>query len=246
MSILAFLHIAVALLFAVHAVRNGQPIYWLFILFMFPLLGSIVYGVAVWLPEMRYSRGAHQAKRKVRELLDPGRELREARVAHEESPSVGNHLRLADALLASGKPGDALPLYDRALSGLYANDPDIRARKARALLEVGRAGDAKALLDALIAEKPDFRNAVAHLTYARAVATLGDRDKAREEFDVLVDYFPGLEARARYATLLREWDETDRARTLAAESLRIGQRLPPHSRAADKDWIAMLQKVDKA
>ena len=234
-----------AVLFAVHAVRTGQPLYWLFILFLFPGLGPLVYGIAIWLPEMRHSRGVRTAKRKVREMLDPGRELREAREAHDGAASVGNRLRLADALLADGKAAEALPLYDAALTGLYANDPDIRTRKARALLETGRAGEARDLLDALIAEKPDFRSSSGHLTYARAVATLDDRDKAREEFDALVQYFPGLEARARYATLLREWGETAKARELAAESLRIAQRLPSHSRTADREWIAVLQRVDK-
>lgn len=245
MSLIAILHILVALGFAVHAVRTGQPIYWLFILFMFPLLGSIVYAVAIWLPEMQHSRGVRQAKGKVRQLLDPGRELREAREAHEQAPSVGNQLRLADALLAAGKAGEALPLYDSALTGFYSRDPDIRARKARALLEAGRAGDARTLLDELIAEKPDYRSPVAHLTYARAVAAAGDRDKAHEEFAVLVDYFPGLEARARYATVLRDWGDISRARELAAESLRIAQRLPAHTRTAERDWIAMLQKAER-
>jgi hypothetical protein len=212
---------------------------------MFPLLGSLVYGIAIWLPEARTHRSVRQAGTKVRQLLDPGRELREARAAHADAPSVGNHLRLADALLASGQAAEALPLFDQALRGLYAGDPDIRARKARALLESGRAGDARDLLDALIAEKPDYRSPTAHLTYARAVAATDDRDRAHEEFAVLVDSYPGLEARARYATLLHAWGDIDKARTLAAESLRIAQRLPAHSRTADREWIAALQKIDK-
>ena len=244
MSVLAILHILAALACGIHAVRTGQPIYWLLILFMFPFLGSVVYGVAILLPELRHSRGARQASRKVRAMLDPGRELREARTAYEDAGSVVNRLRLADALVADGKPADAVPLYEGALTGLYAEDPEILVRKARALLESGRAGDAKATLDTLIAAKPDFRSAAGHLTYARAVAALGDRDKAREEFDVLIDYFPGLEARARYATLLRDWGDTARAREIAADAMRIASRLPAHSRAADREWIAALQRID--
>lgn len=240
------LHILLAIFFAVHAVRTQQPLYWVFILIMFPLIGSIVYALAIWVPEMQSHRGVRSAGNKVRKLLDPGRELREARQAHDDAASVGNQLRLADALLAAGQAAEALPLYDQALTGLYASDPDIRARKARALLEAGRAGEARALLDALIAEKPDYRSPVAHLTYARAVAAVGDREKAHEEFAVLVGYYPGLEARARYAALLRDWGELDKARTLAAESLRISQRLPVHARTNDREWIAQLQKVDRA
>ncbi|AEG69672.1 conserved transmembrane protein of unknown function [Ralstonia solanacearum Po82] len=36
-------HVIVALFFAVHAVRTHQSMYWLFILFAFPLLGSVAY-----------------------------------------------------------------------------------------------------------------------------------------------------------------------------------------------------------
>ena len=245
MSLLAILHLLAALACGIHAVRSGQPIYWLLILFMFPLLGSVVYAVAIWLPELRHSRGARQATRTVRALLDPGRELREARAAYEDAGSVVNRLRLADALVADGKPADAVPLYDGALTGLYADDPEILVRKARALLESGRAGEAKATLDTLIAARPEFRSAAGHLTYARAVAAVGDRDRAREEFDVLVGYYPGLAARARYATLLRDWGDADRAREIAAEAMRIVQRLPAHSRTADREWIAQLQKLER-
>lgn len=239
------LHLLAAVFFAVHAVRTRQEMYWLVILFMFPLLGSLVYALAIWLPEMRHSRGARSAGRKVRQLLDPGRELREAREAHSLASSVGNQLRLADALLASGQADDALPLYEQALAGLYADDPDLRARHAKALLESGRAAEAKQVLDTLIAEMPDFKSPNAHLTYARAVAALGDREKAHEEFGVLVGYYPGMEARARYAEQLRDWGDVAGAQTLAAESLRIAQRLPSHSRGNDREWIARLQKVDR-
>ena len=44
------LHILIAIFFAIHAIRTGRELYWLVILFMFPLLGSIVYFAAVFLP----------------------------------------------------------------------------------------------------------------------------------------------------------------------------------------------------
>jgi hypothetical protein len=240
------IHVIVAVLFAIHAVRTNQPLYWLFILFFFPLLGSLVYGIAVWLPEIRMHRGVRRATSKVRQIFDPARELREATQATELAPSVGNRLRLADALMAEGRASEAVPHYEGALQGLYANDPDIQARLARALLESHRPAEARDLLDRLIAAHPDFKSPSAHLTYARAVAACNDRERAQEEFDVLVDYFPGLEARARYATLLHEWGETERARTLAADSLRDAKRLPSHTREQERQWIAQLQKADRA
>lgn len=239
------LHVLAAIFFAVHAIRTNQPMYWLFLLFLFPGLGSLVYGIAVWLPEMRSHRGVRRAGAKVKQLLDPGRELREATEANQLSPSVGNQLRLAEALLEAGRPGEAVAHYQLALQGLYAGDPDIQSRLAKALLESGRAADARDLLDRVIAEHPKFRSPPAHLTYARAVAACGDRGKAHEEFGVLAGYYPGLEARARYAALLQEWGDTDGAQALAADTLRESQRLPAHTRGNEREWIALLQKVDR-
>ena len=54
------LHVLVALFFAVHAIRNGQQIYWLLILFSFPLLGSVVYFFAIYLPNSRLQSGARK------------------------------------------------------------------------------------------------------------------------------------------------------------------------------------------
>lgn len=235
------LHILIAIYFGVHAIRTNQGMYWLFILFMFPLLGSIVYAAAIWLPEIRGSHTARRAGSAVRRVLDPGRELREAQSAYDDTATVANRMRLGQALLADGRAQDALPLLRDAAKGLYSDDPDLQAQLARAELESGDAAAARNRLDALIAAQPNYRSPTAHLTYARAVAAVGDRERAQEEFDVLVDSYPGLEARARYSQLLADWGDSDRAQSLAMESLSKAKQLPRHSRDLDRDWIKQLQ-----
>src|SRR5262245_50631393 len=105
------LHVIIALCFAMHAVRTGQDRYWLMILFAFPGVGSLVYALMVWLPEMRHTRHGHALVRGVKQVLDPSRELRAAQDAFEESATTGNRLRLADALLASHRASEAVPQY---------------------------------------------------------------------------------------------------------------------------------------
>lgn len=53
-------HVLEAIYLAVHALRSGQSLYWLILLFSFPLLGSAVYFLAIYFPEVRHSRGARQ------------------------------------------------------------------------------------------------------------------------------------------------------------------------------------------
>lgn len=237
------LHILIALFFAIHALRTGRELYWLFVLFMFPLLGSVVYGLAVWLPEQRGTRTFRKVKRAAGELLNPGRELREAREALDATPSPANHLRLADALLTTGQASNALEHYEQARRGVHADDPEIEVRHAEALLEAGRADEARQLLDALIQRRPEFRSPRGHLVYARAVAAAGERERAREEFDALIEGFAGLEARARYAEILLEWNEREHAARIAADSLKLAERMPAHSRELNADWIRRLKAV---
>lgn len=55
------LHILLALFCPMHVVRCGQQLYWLIILFSFPLLGSVVYFFVTYLPNSRPERGAMRA-----------------------------------------------------------------------------------------------------------------------------------------------------------------------------------------
>ncbi len=242
MPILGMIHIAVALLFAVHALRTGREMYWLFILFMFPLLGSIVYAVVIWLPEMRHSIGTRRVVRRVRETLDPGRELRQAQDDFDLTPTVQNRLRLADALAANGSHAEAAQLYSECLKGLYRNDADIEIRYSRALLECGKPDVARGVLEMLIAREPELRSPEGHLLYARAVTACGSRDQARHEFDTLIGYSASLEARARYADALAQWGETDAARALADEALKHVDRMPKHALEFNAAWIKALRR----
>jgi hypothetical protein len=236
------LHVLVAVLFALHVLRTGQDRYWLFILFAFPLLGSAVYAVAVWWPESRHSHGVRKAVRGARRILDPQRELREARDELDHSATPNNRLRLAEALLEAGQSAEAISQYQSVLNGIHANDPYITVRLAHALLEAGRPAEARDALDRLIREKPDFKSPEGHLVYARAVAGLDERAKAHEEFEVLVGYYAGLEARARYAEFLLAWGETERAQALLAESMKTAHRMPRHARELNREWLAILKR----
>jgi hypothetical protein len=240
------LHVLVAIYFAAHVLRTGQDRYWLMILFAFPLLGSLVYFLLVWLPDARRSTQGQLVARGVQKLLDPSRELRAAQEALEVAATPANRLRLADALMGMGRASEAVVQYQAVLSGLYADDPQVRIRLAGALLEAGKPHDARVLLDRLIAEQPRLKSPEGHLLYARSVAALGDRERAREEFEALVSYYAGLEARARYAEVLSSWQDSPRLLALLTETNQIARRMPAATRELNREWLARLKKVETA
>ncbi len=166
------LHVLVALVCAIHVVRSGQPLYWLFILFAFPLLGSLVYVFAIWLPQTRMPRAAGTALRQASRALDPQREVREARAAFDATDTVQNRMRLAEALLATGAADEAAAHYEACLAGPFASDLEIRYGAARAFVDGGRdGGRLGAALDHLAfieGINRDFRAAAVALLTRRA------------------------------------------------------------------------------
>ncbi len=239
------LHVIIALFFAIHALRTNQDKYWLMILFAFPLFGSMIYGLTIWLPDARNTRHGRTLENTLVNVLDPSRELRQAQEAMEIASTPDNRIRLAHALLNAKRASEAIPQYQSVLNGIYANDPKIQTHLSRAFLEAGNFREAKDLLDHLIKVNPNYKSPDGHLIYARALAALDERKQAREEFEVLVGYFVGLEARARYVEALIHWDDIYRANALLEESLKIAKRMPSSARQMNQEWVAILEKSNK-
>jgi hypothetical protein len=240
------LHVLIAICFAVHALRTGQDKYWLFILFMFPLIGSIVYAIAIWLPSLRNNPQANRLVGSVRKALDPGRELREAQDAFDLSPSADNRMRFANALLEAGRARDAAEQFRAAMRSVHSDDPQIHVRLAHALLEAGDAAQARSELDALRSAHPKFRSQEGHLVYARAVAACGDSAQARDEYENLITYYAGFEPRARYVELLLGEGDRAAAHALAEQSLKAARRLPKYARQMNREWIERIERVARS
>lgn len=193
------LHILLALFCAYHVVRTGQQLYWLFILFAFPLLGSLVYLFAIYLPNSRLERGAVKAVSAAARALDPGKEVRLARADFEETPTAQNQMRLAAALLDAGEAEEAAKLYEGALKGPFATDPDLRYGAAKSFVECQRYREALSHLEELRRTRPDYRPDGVSLLIARSNAGTSRSAEAREEFERAIEKFGTFEARAEYA-----------------------------------------------
>jgi hypothetical protein len=192
------LHILIALLCAVHAIRTGQQLYWLFILFAFPLLGSLVYFFAIYLPNSRLERGAFKAVTAAARALDPTKEVRAAREEYEHTPTAQNQMRLAQAQLEVGQAEEAATLYESGLRGPFASDADMRLGAARAFTECQRYSDALPHIEALQSTRPDYRPDTMMLLHAKCLAGTSQSAAAREAFERAIDRFGTFEAYAEY------------------------------------------------
>lgn len=237
------LHVLVAIFFAIHAVRTGRELYWLFILFAFPLLGSIVYFAVVFLPDTRLQRGARKAGAVLQKTIDPGRDLRVAQHAFDLTPTAHNQMVLAAALLDAGKVTEAVAQYDACLQGPFANDAEINFGAARAHLAYGQPQTAIRLLEKLREQHPNFRVEQSSLLLARAYAAAGMHDQAGALFDTTAQRFGSLETRAE----LYIWAVGQGAVALAdresGELAHARKHMAKHVRAVHAD---LFKRIDAA
>jgi len=236
-------HILVALFFAIHVIRTGREMYWLFVLFSFPLLGSVVYFVAVFLPQSRIERDVTKGIRNLGKVIDPGRGLRDARQAFDLTPTAHNQMLLARALYDAGKIAEAVEQFDACLRGPFAKDAEFRLGAATAKLANGQAEDAIALLLALRADSPDFRAEQAGVLLANAYVQANRPDDAAAEFEAVIARFDSVEARCHYVVWAVQTGRNQAAqRELAALDGRR-KHMTKHTRALYRD---LFKAVDVA
>ena len=245
MSILGLLDIAIAIFFAVHAVRTGRQIYWIMILILAPFLGSLVYFFAEYLPDLRRSSVARQSARVVKSIVDPHRELREARLAFERTPTVDNRSRLAEALLARGDYGEAVDEFQSCASGPYAKDVKFRRGLARAQLLAGRHAAAAATLEALLADSPRDAGGDAALWLAQALTQV-DQARALAAFDQAMRVHDTTETQAAYGLFLASLGRDAQARPLLEGVLHNARVGTPSSRELNRESIAQARAALKS
>jgi hypothetical protein len=193
------LHFIVAIFFAIHAVRTGRQMYWLLILFSFPILGSIVYFAVVFLPHSRIERQARIARRAIQKSLDPGRDVREAQREFDLTPTAHNQMRLAAALMEAGRTAEAVKQYEACMQGPFAQDAELILGAARAKLANGQPDAAILLLSPLQMKQPNYRTEDVGLMLGRAYAACGLQQDAGVQFEAVVERFGSIEARVELA-----------------------------------------------
>lgn len=235
------LHILIAVGLAIHAMKTGRPQWWLFILLLVPLIGSIAYVIVELLPSMFRTRGARKVASNIGTMIDPDKEWRERVKQAELVDSVDAKRALAEECERKGMWDEAIRLYTAAASGIFADDPAVLTGLARAELGGGDAPAALATLDKLRETHPESRSQEANLLYARALEATGHIDEALEEYEAVSRYYAGFEARSRFGLLLLKRGRVAEARQLFQDVVRASSAKPVAITPTDKEWIRVAK-----
>jgi hypothetical protein len=234
--------LAIDLIAIVHIVRNGHPQWWIYVVLMAPGVGAAAFFLLEVLPGMRSTPAGQRVVEHVRRKLDPEKNLRERARAFDQADTPKHAIELAEELVRSGWHDDALALYARVMTGIYAHDPALLIGKARAEFSKGDFAAARGSLDRVQEHNPGYVSREGHLLYARTIEALGEVQQAIEEYEALIPTFPGPEAKVRFALMLHRIGDTRRAKALFAEVVqahedRRGKMLPD-----DRQWFDEAQR----
>jgi hypothetical protein len=227
---------------AVHVVRTGRPMYWIFLLLIGSYVAVAIYFFAEVLPGLRNNRAARRMLSGAKDRIDPERHKRRAAQQLDVADTLDNRCRLADESFRSGDYQQAAELYRSGLKGLYKTDPNFMLGLARSQFALNLPAEAKRTLDDLIAANPDFRSSEGHLLYARCVEASGDIAAALHEYEAVSQGFPGEEARVRYAQLLERDGQTDKAADVFAEVLKRARVAPSYYQREQREWIDIARR----
>jgi hypothetical protein len=231
--------------FIVHVIKTGRNTLWIWVL-VIPYLaipGIIAYLIVEVLPELFRSRTAQRTARGFKKAIDPGRTLRRYESEAQVGSNVASRQRYAEELVRHGRFDDAIAQYRQALTGLYEHDPDLLLGLAHAQFAKSDAPAARATLDELIRQNPQFRSPAGHLLYARALEAEGNKVKALEEYRIVSASYPGAEAAVRYAQLLLAQGQREESQKVARELLQQARIAPGHYRRAQREWLEAAHKL---
>lgn len=238
MSFVFLLSLALQVACAVHVVRSGRPLYWIWLILIGSYLAVLVYAAVAIIPDLRHDPRGRKAASKAIHMIDPQRRRRELQQQLELSNTVDNRRRLAEECLQQGDYVNAQELYQGLLgSGIYATDPHFMLGLAQAQVGNESYADARQTLDALIKANPNYKSSESHLLYARCLEELGETEAALEEYRVLADSYPGEEGRFRYGNLLGRSERHAEARNVFQSQLRRAELMPRYYRRKEQAWL---------
>lgn len=220
---------------AVHVIRSGRNSMWIMVIAFFSLIGCAAYFALEIMPTLGSNRHVRLAKAQAVAKIDPQRALRSAEDQLNLADTVANRIAVGDAHAGLGQHEQALSYFREGLSKSPGDDSQTRLKLAASLFETGAADQALEELDRLSDTKVTNEQDRRLLLRARIFDRLGRKSEAADIYADVVTRLPGEEARCRYAALLLDTGETQRARSILEEVESRMRRLDRTQRAVESD-----------
>jgi hypothetical protein len=247
MPIIAMLlEFAVQVLFAMHAYRTGRGQYWIYIILIFPMMGSLLYFLLEVAPEVVRGPAGQHARSRWRKAMDPEKEYRDAKYAFDTTPTVNNRIRFAQVLNARRDYDAVIALLEPALTNHFAEDAMLLEGLAYAYYDKGDYRKALEYIQKLFDREDTTPQNYIRLLRCRALIQLGEMEKARDELTRLTVFFTGEEARIALAQLHEKMGNMAAAQAVYQDIVTRSKHAPEHYRKHEREWIDVAERALKA
>jgi hypothetical protein len=239
---LPILTILIQAAFIVHVIKTGRNQLWIWAIALLPVVGWLAYFVVEIVPALFGGRTARRAKSGVQRMIDPDRDLRRAAAEVQISGNLDARRRLADEHFERGQYEAAIEMYRAGLKGIFEHDPTLLLGLARAQFAQRDHAAARASLERLTLQNPDFKSADAQLLYARTLDAQDALDEAERQYASIAPAYPGAEAKLRYGLLLKRRGKMQEAHRELKDLLDSAQLAPAHYRKAQAEWLERARR----
>jgi hypothetical protein len=238
--VLYFLQVGFTLWMLVDAFRRSEG-YWPWVILFVPVLGPWAYFFLVLLPRLTGGRGWSLPS------FRRGPSLDELRYRTEQSPTLANHLDLAERLVGRGDHAEAVPHLDEVLK----REPDhCRALflLAKCHAQLGRTNSAIPCLEKILARERYWSNYAAWYVLIELRGEAGDAQGAADSCRELARLSPTLRHHCLLAERLLDAELPAQARKVLDEALREYQYAPANYRWRNWRWASqakgLLRSID--
>jgi hypothetical protein len=236
-ELLYVLQLGFMLWMLIDAYRRQAEIFWYWIILFLPFLGAAAYFVLVLLPNARVARNVNIAS-----LFQRRASLDELTYRAEQTPTLTNHLQLAQRLLELKRPADAVPHLQAALKKEPEHASCLFAL-AQCRHALGEHQAAAELLEKLLARDPRWSNYTAWRLLIAVKMEAGDAAGSLAACRELVRLSPTLENQCALAEHLISLEQTDEARALLDRALREHDFAPSAIRSRNRKWARQARKL---
>ena len=236
--ILSALQTAFMVWMLVDCYRRRAEYFWFFIIFFLPVIGAWVYFFAVKVPAGDFRNLSFGG------ALRRGPSLDQLRYLADQTPTLTNHLTLAQRLIEVGQHAEAVPHLEAVLK----TEPDHGAALyalATCYKALGRPAEAVPVLEKLLRRDNRWGNYVAWRLLIEMQDKCGDHAGALLSCREVARLAPTLQNRCLLADHLLEQGQTIEARMLLEQSLRDHDFAPGHVRRRDGRWAAEARRLLK-
>jgi hypothetical protein len=232
--VLSVIQLAFAVWMLVDAQRRGMDYYWYFIIFFVPIAGPLAYFFIFKIHDF-HGWGS---------LFQRAVPLDELRYRAEQTPTLANHLALAQRLIEQRNYSEALPHLQKA----HPMEPDhsqVMFSLAVCHKESGNADKAKPLLERIISRDRTWSDYAAWRLLIETKETNGDKTGALSTCRDLVKLAPSLRHRCMLAEHLLEDGQAGEARQLLVQALQDHYYAPGPLRRRNRRWASEARRLQK-